>query len=240
MVKRFQQKRWWGLAVLAGTLALLGLVFAQGQARAAKEDAAQPPQTLVITENKVLHSPEELAQELQASGMDEALLARLMEMETRPNASEAQGVRHEDLRSRFRQWGEEPSGLSFAPRSGRSGESWTSLIGPLGWGVDHGPTPDAPLDCGVWAYEPYKSGSWVLGKGEVSCLTSHPHLRVVVGLKDQTGDRYISRPKDCYYTSHCVKVVRLSYVGGRWWWTDVSGYTTGWNAYYRTDSVYIP
>src|SRR5215211_6868596 len=60
--------------------------------------------------------------------------------------------------------------------------------------ADTGPLP--PVDCGVWAYNPVRSGSNVNGKAEVSCLTNHQSLRVVAGLRDWTG-RYISKTKTC-------------------------------------------
>ena len=46
--------------------------------------------------------------------------------------------------------------------------------------ADTGPQPPIqplePLDCGVWAYNPVKSGSNVNGKGEISCATNHASL----------------------------------------------------------------
>ncbi len=139
MVKRFQQKRWWGLAVLAGALALLGLVLARGQARAAKEDAAQAPQTLVITANKVLHSPEELAQELRASGMDEGTVSRVMELETRLDRARDQGLSQDDLRSRFLQWVQELFGPGIEPRSKDADDTGMAPIQPLWWGIHYAP-----------------------------------------------------------------------------------------------------
>lgn len=112
--------------------------------------------------------------------------------------------------------------------------------------ADAGPQPpidpDLPLDCGVWAYNPVKSGSNVNGKGEVSCTTNHLSLRVVAGLRDRTGSRYISKTKTCYGTNYCTVTATLSYFPGREWQTDVSGYVSdiSWQAYYVTNYIFIP
>ena len=37
--------------------------------------------------------------------------------------------------------------------------------------------PFIPLNCGIWAYNPVRSGSSVNGTGEISCLTTHASLR---------------------------------------------------------------
>ncbi len=101
------------------------------------------------------------------------------------------------------------------------------------------PSPKEPLDCGVWAYNPVRSGSNVIGKGEISCATAHPWLRVVTELQDWTG-RYNIKDKYCYGASYCSTTATLSYSPGRQWMTMVSGYMNGWQAYYQTDWVSIP
>ena len=105
--------------------------------------------------------------------------------------------------------------------------------------ADTGPLP--PVDCGVWAYNPVRSGSNVNGKAEVSCLTNHQSLRVVAGLRDWTG-RYISKAKTCYNINYCSTSATLSYSPGRQWQTDVSGYVSdiSWQAYYATNWISIP
>jgi hypothetical protein len=111
--------------------------------------------------------------------------------------------------------------------------------------ADAGPQPpidpDLPLDCGVWAELPKKSGANVEGKGEVSCATNHSSLRVVAGLRDWTG-RYTSKTKTCYGTNYCNVTATLSYFSGRQWQTDVSGYVSdiSWQAYYATNWISIP
>ena len=100
--------------------------------------------------------------------------------------------------------------------------------------------PKVPLDCGVWAYNPVRSGSYVNGTGIISCDTVHASLKVVVGLKDWTN-RYTSTTKTCYNTSSCSATATLSYSPGRQWITDVSGYMgTYWQAYDTSDWVSIP
>jgi len=101
--------------------------------------------------------------------------------------------------------------------------------------------PDLPLDCGVWAWDPVKSGTNVNGKGEVSCATNHSSLRVVSGLRDWTG-RYTSKTKTCYGANYCTVTATLSYSSGRQWQTDVSGYVSdiSWQAYYATNWKSIP
>lgn len=104
------------------------------------------------------------------------------------------------------------------------------IAAPLGNSIV---TPDVPLDCGVWPDLPYKSGSVVVGTGEVSCDTAHPNLRVVAGIRDSSG-RYWSVERQCYNTDYCSVSASLSYVSGRQWQTDVSGYVGSWNAYYSS------
>ncbi len=99
--------------------------------------------------------------------------------------------------------------------------------------------PDIPIDCGVWAYNPVRSGSNVNGTGEVSCATVHATLRVVAGLRD-SNNRYTSRQKYCYNTNYCSTTATLTYYAGRQWQTDVSGYVGSWQAYYASSWVYIP
>ncbi|MGV8026227.1 MAG: hypothetical protein AB2L18_06710 [Anaerolineaceae bacterium] len=100
--------------------------------------------------------------------------------------------------------------------------------------------PKIPLDCGVWAYDPVRSGSYVNGTGEISCSTVHSSLKVVVGLKDWTN-RYTSTTKTCYNTSYCSTTATLSYSPGRQWITDVSGYMgTYWQAYDVSSWISIP
>ncbi|HOJ01276.1 MAG TPA: hypothetical protein PLL88_06610 [Anaerolineaceae bacterium] len=100
--------------------------------------------------------------------------------------------------------------------------------------------PKVPLDCGVWAYDPVRSGSYVNGTGEISCATVHSSLKVVVGLKDWTN-RYTSTTKTCYSTSYCSTTASLSYSPGRQWITDVSGYMGSyWQAYDVSSWVSIP
>jgi hypothetical protein len=91
-------------------------------------------------------------------------------------------------------------------------------------------TPDEALDCGVWAYTPYQTGTSVVGLAEVSCASKHSSIRVVAGLRDSAG-RYNSTSKTCYNTSTCQVSTTLSYIGPRTWQTDVSGYVSSWNAY---------
>jgi hypothetical protein len=100
--------------------------------------------------------------------------------------------------------------------------------------------PLVPLDCGVWAYDPVRSGASVNGTGEISCLTAHASLKVVVGLKDWTN-RYTSKVKTCYNKNYCSTTATLSYSSGRQWLTDVSGYMgTYWQAYDTSNWVAIP
>ncbi len=99
--------------------------------------------------------------------------------------------------------------------------------------------PDIPIDCGVWAYDPYKSGSSVKGKGEVSCASAHSQLKVNVELQDSAG-RHFYAQKTCNNASYCAATASGSYVAGRDWMTGVSGYVGSWNAYYQTDWVHIP
>lgn len=101
--------------------------------------------------------------------------------------------------------------------------------------------PDVPSDCGVWAYNPVRSGSNVNGKAEVACDTNHSSLRVVAGLRDWTN-RYTSKTKTCYNTDYCTTTATLSYSPGRQWKTDVSGYVSDipWQAYYATNWISIP
>lgn len=97
-----------------------------------------------------------------------------------------------------------------------------------------------PLDCGVWVNNPVRSGSYVNTTGEISCASSHPTLRVVVGLRDWT-DRYDSISKTCYGASSCSTTMSLSYSPGRQWKADISGYMgSGWQAYDFTDWISIP
>ncbi len=102
-----------------------------------------------------------------------------------------------------------------------------------------GITPLEYLDCGVWAYQPYRSSSNVIASGEVSCATNHATLHVVAGLRDNTY-RYTSVSKYCYNTNYCSTSVKLSYVAGRQWQSDVSGYVGSWQAYYASAWYYIP
>jgi hypothetical protein len=100
--------------------------------------------------------------------------------------------------------------------------------------------PKIPLDCGVWAYDPVRSGSNVNGTGEISCSTAHSSLKVVAGLRDWT-DRYTSKVKTCYNTDYCSVTATLSYSPGRQWITDVSGYMgTYWQAYDTSNWGSIP
>ena len=103
-------------------------------------------------------------------------------------------------------------------------------------------TPDEPTDCGVWAYNPVRSGSSVNGKGEISCATNHPSLKVGVQVCDWTG-RCTSPAvtKTCSNTNYCSATASLSYSSARQWKTAVSGYQgTAWQAYYETSWVSIP
>jgi len=102
--------------------------------------------------------------------------------------------------------------------------------------------PLPPTDCGVWAYDPVKSGSYVNGKAEVSCATNHSSLRVVAGIRDSPNNRYTSEQKICYNTNYCSVTASLSYYSGRSWQADVSGYVTdiSWQAYYATNWISIP
>jgi len=103
------------------------------------------------------------------------------------------------------------------------------------------PNPNVPVDCGVWADNPKKSGTSVNGKAEVSCASNHSSLKVVAGLRDWTG-RYTTKTKTCYNTYYCTTTAILSYSPGRQWQTDVSGYVTDipWQAYYATNWISIP
>ncbi len=101
------------------------------------------------------------------------------------------------------------------------------------------PSPTLPVDCGVWAYNPYRSGSYVIGEGEISCASPHPYLEVVVGV-GYSSSHYASRSKSCHYTTKCHYYAFYPYTPGKTWHTDVSGYTSGWSAYYESDGVYIP
>lgn len=101
--------------------------------------------------------------------------------------------------------------------------------------------PDGPVgDCGVWAYNPGKSGSLVIGEGHVSCVYNHNQLKVVVQIRDSTGRTGTAATKYCYSTNFCSKVASISYIGGRSYQTTVSGYVGSWQGYYQSDWVYIP
>ncbi len=100
------------------------------------------------------------------------------------------------------------------------------------------PGPEVPLDCGVWAYNPYKSGSYVYGRGYVECDTAQSTLKVKVELVDSAG-RHFYKPKTCYSTSYCEVTAKGSYVAGRDWQTRVSGYMGPWNGYWETDWIHI-
>ena len=117
-------------------------------------------------------------------------------------------------------------------------------LSPSGALADAGPQPpqpNVPNDCGVWAYNPQRSGSNVNGKSEVSCASNHSSLRVVSGLRDWTN-RYTSKTKTCYNTDYCTVTATLSYSPNRQWKTDVSGYVSDipWQAYYATNWISIP
>jgi len=100
--------------------------------------------------------------------------------------------------------------------------------------------PYVAIDCGVTAYDPVRSGSYVKGMGEISCYTSHSSLKVVAGIKDWTN-RYTSITKTCYSASACSITAQLSHSSGRQWITDVSGYMgTSWQAYDTSNWVSIP
>lgn len=104
------------------------------------------------------------------------------------------------------------------------------------------PSPDALLDCGIWAYNPVRSGSNVNGKGEISCASNHPMLKVVAGLGNNDANpnrpHYTSKVKICYNTNYCSVTASLPYVSGLCWSTDVSGYQgTDWQAWIISDRV---
>jgi len=99
--------------------------------------------------------------------------------------------------------------------------------------------PDSPIDCGVWAYDPYRSGSLVKGKGEISCDTVKNQLKVNVELQDSAG-RHFYATNTCYSAKICTTTAQGSYIAGREWMTGVSGYAGAWNAYYQTDWKPIP
>ncbi len=104
------------------------------------------------------------------------------------------------------------------------------------------PSPQAPLvgSCGVWANNPVRSGSNVIGQAGVSCNTTYSWLEVVAELQDWTG-RHTSTQKYCYGVSSCSATATLSYSSGRQWMTMVSGYAWGgWQAYYQTSWISIP
>ncbi len=102
-------------------------------------------------------------------------------------------------------------------------------------------SPMVLLDCGITAYNPVKSGTTVVGKGSISCASSHPSLKIVAGIKDVTGNRYTSSVKTCANASSCTVSASLSYISGRYWYTDVSGYQgTDWNAYTISSQKFIP
>jgi hypothetical protein len=97
-----------------------------------------------------------------------------------------------------------------------------------------------PLDCGVDAQNPYRgSDGRIYTYGEVSCATKHSALKVVVGLNDGAIS-LASNPVYCYNTDICRVYFSRSYIANRTWYSEVSGYVGDWQAYYYSDSVYIP
>jgi hypothetical protein len=102
--------------------------------------------------------------------------------------------------------------------------------------------PDIPIDCGVWENPPVKSGGTVYGSGGVSCATNHANLQVDVELVDGHRQFYsYPYPKTCYNTNTCSNTAYGTYIGGRYWTTEVSGFVGSWNAYIQTNpAVYIP
>jgi hypothetical protein len=99
--------------------------------------------------------------------------------------------------------------------------------------------PDTPVDCGVWANNPFKSGSVVKGKGIVSCATNHASIRVVVDVWDGVGSPGYAE-KTCYNANYCDATAQKQYTPGRSWITRTSGYVGGWQGYYQTNWIYIP
>lgn len=99
--------------------------------------------------------------------------------------------------------------------------------------------PDVPMDCGVWANNPYKSGSVVKGTGMVSCDTTHASIRVVVDVWDGVRPPGY-KTNICYNASYCEATAEKGYTPGRSWITRVSGYVYTWQGYYQTDWIYIP
>lgn len=97
--------------------------------------------------------------------------------------------------------------------------------------------PQIPLDCGIDANTPYKSGSNVVGVASISCATSHSSIRIVAQVIDSTGRSGIASDVTCYNTDICTATAYLSYVTGRTWKTASSGYYAGQNIYYESDYV---
>ena len=99
-------------------------------------------------------------------------------------------------------------------------------------------SPQIPLDCGVDAYNPYRSGSTVYGKGDISCLTAHSSLKVVVEVLDTSGGHGQSVTNTCYSASKCTATATESYTSGRGYYTATSGYYYNQNLYIQSSVVY--
>ena len=90
-----------GIVVLL-SIALLAL--APWKARAATNTQEH---VIVIKENKVLHSPEELAEMLRAHGADEAGVQRGLTFERRLNDAERRGLPLDQIRCLSEKWSQE-------------------------------------------------------------------------------------------------------------------------------------
>ncbi len=93
----------WKLLSIVALLGIALLALAPWKARA----AGTPEHVVVVSENKVLHSPEELAEMLRAHGADEAGVQRVLTFERRLNDAERRGLSREQISRLAEQWAQE-------------------------------------------------------------------------------------------------------------------------------------
>ncbi len=106
----------WKLLSIVALLGVALLALAPWKARA----AGAPEHVIVVSENEVLHSPEELAEMLRAHGADEAGVQRVLTFERRLNDAERRGLSLGQIRCLSEKWSQElfpppPGGQWIAP-----------------------------------------------------------------------------------------------------------------------------
>ncbi len=93
----------WKLLSIVALLGVALLALAPWKAQA----AGAPEHVIVVSDNKVLHPPEELAEMLRAHGADEAGVQRVLTFERRLNDAERRGLPQEEIRRLAEQWAQE-------------------------------------------------------------------------------------------------------------------------------------